>query len=65
MYGFAFGGFCIGLGSKLAGGDLIYHGFIGVARKSFRSSVMLVLMILLAILWSFLLGFGYINFFSN
>jgi hypothetical protein len=31
MYGFAISGFCIGLGSKLGEGDLIYHGFIGLA----------------------------------
>ena len=32
MFGFAVSGFCIGIGSKFAEGDLIYHGFIGVAK---------------------------------
>lgn len=65
MYGFAFGGFCIGLGSKFAKGDLIYHGFIGVARRSLNSICIFVLMMAFGFLWSWLLGWGYIGFFSN
>lgn len=65
MYGFAFSGFCFGIGAKLAGGDIIYHGFIGVARKSPKSITVLIIVIALAMFWSWLLDFGLVNFFAN
>jgi hypothetical protein len=65
MYGFAFSGFCMGLGAKLAGGDIIYHSFIGVARKSIKSITVTAIVLAFAVLWSWLLDNGYINFFAN
>ena len=65
MYGFAFSGFSIGIGAKLAGGDIIYHGFIGVARKSTKSMVVIILVIVMAIFWSWLLDYDLVNFFAN
>jgi hypothetical protein len=65
MYGFAFSGFCMGLGAKLAGGDIIYHSLIGVARKSTKSIAVTVIVLTLAIFWSWLLDYGLVNFFAN
>jgi hypothetical protein len=55
----------MGLGAKLAGGDIIYHSFIGVARKSERSIAITAIIAGCAILWSWLLGYGYIDFLAN
>jgi hypothetical protein len=65
MYGFAFSGFCMGLGSKLAAGDMIYHGLIGVARRSGRSLLVLLLILAFGMLWSWLLDGQFVNFFAN
>jgi hypothetical protein len=55
----------MGLGSKLAEGDIIYHGLIGVARKSWRSLAFILLVLAFGILWSWLLDSQYVNFFAN
>lgn len=65
MYGFAFSGFCIGLGSKLTEGDIIYHGLIGIARGSIRSLTVTLVVIAFAVLWSWLLDAQLINFFAD
>lgn len=65
MYGFALSGFCMGLGSKLANGDIIYHTFIGVARLSSRSLIVTVFIIVSAVFFSWLLDSGHANFLAN
>lgn len=65
MYGFAFSGFCIGLGSKLTEGDIIYHCLIGIARGSVRSLTVTLVVFVFAVLWSWLLDAQFINFFAD
>ncbi len=65
MYGFAFSGFFFGLGSKLAQGDIVYHGLIGVGRKNTKSLMVLLLVSASAILFSWLLDSKHMNFFAN
>lgn len=55
----------MGLGAKLAGGDITYHSLIGVGRKSTKSIVATAILMGLAILCSWLLDYGLINFFAN
>lgn len=65
MYGFALGGFLLGLGSKLAGGDFIYHGFIGVARGSIKSIIVMISILIFACLLSLILDQQLLQFLSN
>jgi hypothetical protein len=65
MYGFAFSGFALGLGSKIAGGDMIYHSAIGIARLSLRSFIITILVLGFSCLWNWILKEGYLDIFSD
>lgn len=55
----------MGIGSKFANGDLIYHAFIGVAKHSCKSIIIFILLLSFSMLCSWLLDNGYINLFSD
>ena len=65
MYGFAFSGFALGLGSKIAGGDMIYHSAIGIARLSLKSLIVTILVLGFSCLWNWLLKAGYVGILSD
>jgi uncharacterized membrane protein YjfL (UPF0719 family) len=55
MYGFAFSGFLIGIGSKLSHGDFFFHACQGIALKN-KNSIILALIIFLTAILSAWLG---------
>lgn len=65
MYGFALGGFLIGLGSQLVGGDEMYVSLVKIAQGSWFYIVVLALMLGSAFFWSWLSDAGYLTALTN
>jgi hypothetical protein len=65
MYGFALGGFCMGLGARWAEGDLVFHIFSEVSLGKWFSFVVVGIAFCVAMFVSWVLGAGYIPFFSD
>ena len=65
MYGFALGGFCMGLGAKMAEGDILYHAFSQILLGKWFSLFVVGGALCSANLVSWILGSGYINFFAD
>lgn len=65
MYGFAIGGFMIGMGSQLAQGDELYVSLVEIAQGNWFFLVILVLMLGSALFWSWLAEAGHIGVFTN
>lgn len=65
MYGFAIGGFMIGMGSQLAQGDEIFVTFVEIAHGNWFYVVILALMVGSALFWSWLAEAGHLRILTN
>ena len=65
MYGFALGGFTIGIGAQLSKGDYLFHSLIEFPRGQFESLAIMIVMLGSAFFFSWLAFENHLTFLSN